>query len=240
MPEGDKPVQPKEAKMVPEKDLLAVAARRDKYKAELAEKDSLVAKLQAELRVAKLNVEDDEEIKAVKEYLLGLADSIDQREKKHSKDLADFEEREKDSRVKALAEEYGVDLDVIKDAEDPEKEALRIVARQAKENKEKAPESVVDLSPSVTTKKNVWDMSDDEFNKKIKDRKFLGVNKNEFTGYLRELGFDGPNAKPRLRIPFPGDSPTVEGWAVKTCLVYVPLVLRKLEIKEIKPIKEAK
>ena len=38
----------------------------------------------------------------------------------------------------------------------------------------------------------------------------------------------------------PGDSPTVERWAVKTCLVYVPLVLRKLEIKEIKPIKEVK
>lgn len=167
--QGQKP-QPK---MVPESDLIAVKkslkSENDKLKEELATIKSQFIESQAELEMANTNVEDDAEVKQVKAYLLGERKKLEKekaefgKEKsKYQEDLTSYQEREKESRVKALASEHGVELDAIKDAEDPEKEALRLKAERLTKEKEeiekKTPESVFEASQTGIVKKQPKDM----------------------------------------------------------------------------------
>ena len=173
MDDKEKPAQGQkpQPKMVHESDLIAVKksmkSENDKLKEELAKIKSQYAETQAELEMAHTNVEDDEEVKQVKAYLLGLKKEVlvakaefEKEKSKYQEDLTAFQEREKESRVKTLASEYGVELDAIKDAEDPEKEALRIKAeRLTKEIEEKkTPESVYEASQTGIVKKQPKDM----------------------------------------------------------------------------------
>lgn len=185
MPEDTKPAHPStegKPKMVLESDLIAAkrgaAGREKQLKEELAEARSAAAKVEAELRVAKLDADDDAEVKAVREYLIKQADEVAANRAKLEKDLGSFQEREGEARVQALATQYGVAVELIKEAEDPEKEALKLYAeRLAKEKAEAAPESIVETGESVTTKKSVWDMTDEEFDKDVAQKEREALSK---------------------------------------------------------------
>lgn len=168
--QGHKP-QPK---LVPESDLLAVKksmkSELDKAKEELAKIRTQLAETQAELEMANTDVDDTDAEKQIKAYLLGERKKLEQEKAevekgkvKYQEDLAAFQEREKESRVKTLASEHGVELDAIKDAEDPEKEALRLKAERLTKEKEaiekKTPESSFETAQTGIVKKQPQDMS---------------------------------------------------------------------------------
>ena len=166
----DEPTNPnKGGKTVPEKDLLAVKAREKKALDELATTKSKLAEAEAELETRATDTDDDEEVKKVREMLVTESKKNANERAALDKDKASLAEERKEARVKTLATEYAVELDDIKDAEDPEKEALRLVnERLTKEKTEKAettPESVFESGSGGGVKVNVRDLSDAEFTK---------------------------------------------------------------------------
>ena len=174
MPEDKKPVQGSEkkpaAKMVPESDLIAFKTgslgREKKLREELVQSTGRVSQLESELKIVKANDEDEGEISAVKQYLLDKEKDIANQRAELDKDLASAKEREKEVAVQTLASKHQVEIDEIKDAEDPEKEALRIVnERLVKEKEDGTPESVFESGTPGSVKAQPKDMSDEDFDK---------------------------------------------------------------------------
>lgn len=168
------PVTPeKEVKTVKASDLFALKEgarkRESQLKAELEEVRGALADANAALKVAKVNVEDDEETAKVRTYLLEQHKELERERKKLEKDLASHKEREREVRAKELASKYGVDIESISTEEDMEKEAYRLYAeRLAKEKEElekKTPESVYESSPGGTVKVQPKDMPTADFDK---------------------------------------------------------------------------
>ncbi len=172
--EAKKPDQ----KMVPETDLIALRegskSREKRLKAELDEAQRKIEELSDKERIARLNGVDDDEVKAVKKYLLEEEDRVNKLRAKHEKDVASYQERERGVRARELAAEYKqrgveVDLDNLLNSEDMEKVALdRYAAFLAEENKRlketKPPEpSVFESTPAGTSKKMPKNMTDEEF-----------------------------------------------------------------------------
>ena len=171
-------------KMVPESQLMAVKNKASeelrRLKEELADKVAELANAKSELEVSHTDVEDDEEVQKVKAYLLSREKDINSKEAKLQKDLASYEEREKESRVQSLASLHQVELDAIKDAEDPEKEALRLVnERLSGELEKKASESVFETGSVGIVKKKVADMDDKEFEEFEQRLKKESLSKSE-------------------------------------------------------------
>ena len=159
----DKKVAPK---MVREQDLMAQKKAKEKALEELAEEKRKTARLEHELKVAKTDAEDEDEVLAIKEALKNQFDEIQQERAKFQTELTAFEGEKKASRLQALASEHGVEIDSIKDAEDPEKEALRLKLERiaGKMAEAPSPESVVEHAPAGgIIKKMPLDMSDKEF-----------------------------------------------------------------------------
>ncbi len=156
-------------KTVPEKDLIAVKMREKTLKDELAGVRTKLAEAEAELETRATDTDDDEEVKKVREMLVADSKKNANERAQIDKDKASLAEERKEARVKSLASEFEVDLDDIKNAEDPEKEALRLVnerlTKEKTEQVEKTPESVFESTSGGGVKQNVRDMSDDEFNK---------------------------------------------------------------------------
>lgn len=156
-----------EPKMVRESDLMAQKAKADKFEKELATIKGQLTQAQSELKIAKMNGEDSEEVKKVKEYLEERDKEVSKREGELNKSLASLEEREKESRVLALATEFGVDIESIRGTENPREKALELkLERLAKEKKEipKSPEeNVFEKGAGGLAKKSILDMSDKEF-----------------------------------------------------------------------------
>jgi len=179
MPEDKKSVQPKPkeekksgAKMVPIADLLAQKSKVKKLEEELAEIKSKFNAVSAELEVAKANVEDDEEVKKVRAYLINQAKEIEEKRTQLDKDLASFKEREREVVAMELASKYEVDKDAILAGDDIEKTALSLYAeRLAKEKEEltkkseesSSSESVYESGAPSIVKKQPKDMTDEEF-----------------------------------------------------------------------------
>lgn len=183
-------VKKPQQKTVPASDLFAVKKQAEKLQEELANTKAELADIKAELEIAHTDVEDSDEVARVKQYLLGLEKQVnakvrdvEAREAKLKEDLASYEERDKESRVQALASEHQVEVDAIKDAEDPEKEALRLVnERLAKEKLElegKTPESVFETVGGGVIKKKIADMNDAEFAQKEKELKAEALSTSE-------------------------------------------------------------
>ena len=182
--------KPKADKVVPEAHFIAFKkgseARERKLKEELAEVKGQVTQMESELKIAKLNAEDDAEISKVKGYLVDEAKKVEkalaevnEKRAKIDEDLASLTEREKEARVKALASEHKVEIDAIKDAEDPEKEALRLVAqRLTKELENKVPGSeIFESGTPGSVKTKVKDMKDEEFDKVWEQKKQEALSK---------------------------------------------------------------
>lgn len=155
-------------KMVRESDLIALRERQRKTLAELAETKTLVTQLRKQLEIAKVNGEEDEAITKIKEYLLDESKKVETFKEELEQRETSLNERDRDSRIKTLATEHNVGYDEIKDAEDPEKEALRLVnQRLVKEKESPAPaeETFESASVGLQPKKPVKDMDSTEFAK---------------------------------------------------------------------------
>lgn len=179
MPE-DKKDQPK---MVPESDLIALKERVRKLTSQLSEKDTKIAELststselQKQLKAAKANLEDDDEVKEVRQYLLDEGARIAKLEAEHKTRESSMTERERKVRAKELVADYaakGLTLkeDDLLTAEDMEKHGSDSYTKfLAEENaklksqpKQGTPESVFDGGPGGIVKKQPKDMTDQEF-----------------------------------------------------------------------------
>ena len=165
---SDQKVAPK---MVRESDLLAVKSQLKGFKDQLSSKDAEIVRLTSELKAAKVNLEDDDEVKDVRKWLIDRAAELDERQSEQEKIKQDIEEREasfkgkeRGSLVQTLASKYGIEIDAIKDADDPEKEALRLVVeREAGEIKTPAEKTFETTPAGGRVKKDVWKMKPDEF-----------------------------------------------------------------------------
>lgn len=174
MAEETKSVQEKsKAKMVPESDIIAfkkgATEREKRLKEELAESKQRTVELEAGLKIAKADTDDEGKLSEIKTYLLEREGTLNERDKEIGKKEKDFasqaEEREREGRVKALAEEHKVEINDITGADDPEKEALRLVAQRLTKEKEETlpPESVFESNTPGSVKKSVKDQTDEEF-----------------------------------------------------------------------------
>ncbi len=149
-------------KMVREADLMAVKAERDRIKGELAEQKNEVVRLAADLKIAKTDAGDEDAVVKVKEALIAHSEEIRQAQDELDKKVTSFNERERGSQVEALATKHSVELDAIKDAENPELEALKIVNERLTSGENPA-EAVVESSGGggLTTKMPI-DMNEEE------------------------------------------------------------------------------
>ena len=130
-----------EPAMVRASDLLALKRKHEKLQGEYAQLKSENSRLTSEVKVAKANVDDEGEASEVRKYLQDLAKETDEKLAKVEERETSLNEREKEVRVQALASEHGVDAELIKAADDPEKEALRLKAERLTKEKEEATKS---------------------------------------------------------------------------------------------------
>ncbi len=150
-------------KVVPESDLMAVKAILKKVQEELSKTKEELTQTKSELKVAKMTEVDDEDVKKVRDFLLNTETELnkkqtelDKREESLKETEASVKEREKEARVQALASEYEVEVDAIKEAEDPEKEALKLkLGRLAKGKEESPAENTFETQSGGVVKKNI-------------------------------------------------------------------------------------
>jgi len=178
MAEDNKPAQSAkdDKKMVPESDLIALKKgsreREIQAKEELATLRGELADTRAELKIAKLNTEDEEEVRKVKSHLVDEDKELEAKREKLNSDLASLGERERGVVAKELASKYGVDVESISGEEDLPSmkiKALELHAENlAKEKEEASKESVYESGPGGTTNKAVWDKTEEEFEADVK------------------------------------------------------------------------
>ena len=157
--------------MVRASDLVAVKKQLEKMQEKLAKAESDRNQFQSQLKIAKTNLDDDDDVKAVRKMLVDQAAEIDAKQAELDEAIkalgekeTDLSKREKVSWVKTLATEHGVEEDAIKDADDPEKEALRLKAERLSKEIKSPAEDVLDSTPgSGIVKKQIKDMTDEEF-----------------------------------------------------------------------------
>lgn len=170
-------------KMVPEKDLIALKERLRKTEEKAAEAAKRLADLTAsnatlerQLKTAKANLEDDDEVKEVREYLMQHDAEVSQKAKDAEARDTSLKERERKVRARELVADYkakGLELteDGLLSAEDMETYAKDSHAEfQAKEierlkNQPQAgsPEGVFESGRGGVVKKQPKDMTDAEF-----------------------------------------------------------------------------
>ena len=183
MPEETKPKESEKTsaskgKMVPESDLIAVKktslAREKDLKEDLAKAQKEVVELTSQVKMLKLNLEDEGDVAEVRQYLINEAKSLDDRKVELDKEKVSLDGERREAEVKALAEKHKVDLEKIKDADDPEKEALRIV------NERLAGGEGGDFFETKTPgqiKKEPKHMTDDEFEAHVKAQEEEALSK---------------------------------------------------------------
>lgn len=171
-------VKKPDQKLVPEADLIALRegskSREKRWKAELDEAKQRIEELTDKERIARISADDDDDVKAVKKYLLDREEEIKKLRAKYEKDVASYQEREKGVRARELVAEYKqrgveIDADALLSSEDMERVALdRYSAFLAEENKKlketKTPEpGVFESTPAGTSRKMPKDMTTEEF-----------------------------------------------------------------------------
>jgi len=128
MPEGSTKVGG-QTKTVSLTDFIALKERTRKLEAQLADKNTRIGDLEAELKVASVDGDDGEAVNTVKQHLLKREREIKDLENSIKEKETNFSEREKLVRAKELALEYQergltVDVEDLKDQDDPEKYLL--------------------------------------------------------------------------------------------------------------------
>ena len=160
---------PNKERTVPEVTFHTVRSKLEKAEKELSQLRTQNAQLNSELRIAKSNLDDEGDVKAVRAQLVEEADKLDKMRAELEQRETGVKEKERASQLQTLVSTYEVDIEQLQHADDPEKEALRLYAKRLKEEKENkspglSPEDVVErASVSTLPKKSVIDMSKEEF-----------------------------------------------------------------------------
>ena len=130
-----------EVKMIPLNDLLALkqasANREKKLREELRVAQGKITQLESEVNIVKTNTDDDEEVSAVKTYLLKQQKDLNEKLAKYEAEKSEFSERDRKFKAQELATKYGIDVSAIEDEENIEHKALELYAdKLAKERDE--------------------------------------------------------------------------------------------------------
>lgn len=173
----------KEPKMVPEWQLLKIKDKSEKLEKELSEANTKMSKidserntLQAKVKTLMTDLEDEGEVKELREYLLQKDGELTDRENKFKEQETSVSKRGREVRAKELAidlKSKGVEFDdaTLLGAEDMEKHASDLyVEFLAKENEKlkttpqaNSPEAVFESGEGAHIKKTVAQMTDAEF-----------------------------------------------------------------------------
>ena len=173
----------KEPKMVPEWQLLKIKDKAEKLEKELSEANTKMSKidserntLQAKVKTLMTDLEDEGEVKELREYLLQKDGELTARENKFKEQETSVSKRGREVRAKELAidlKSKGVEFDetTLLGVEDMEKHASDLyVEFLAKENEKlkatpqaNSPEAVFESGEGANIKKSVTQMTDAEF-----------------------------------------------------------------------------
>lgn len=170
----------KKVKMVPESELLTIKgimrSKEKKWEMRETELTGQVSQLQNQLKIAKANGEDSEEVRLVKQDLIDQAKELETKRSKLDDDLNSHTKREREFRARVIAADLkskGVEVEVesLLDAEDMERHSKDLLVDYlAKENEalkkgpqERSPESVFERGSGGLFKKMPKDMNREEF-----------------------------------------------------------------------------
>ncbi len=165
----------KNVKMVPEYQLIEYKKAAEHREKQAKERESqlsqAVARLENELKIAKANGDDSEEVQLVRQHLLTQNKELDEKRTKHEQDSATLTDRERKARARELVIELkskGVetDIDALLGAEDMDRHSKDLLVEfLAKENERlkaqpspNAPESVFDMGSGGVVRKSVKDI----------------------------------------------------------------------------------
>jgi len=189
MPETKEPVGPEkkgepkkvEQKTVPLSKFIGLQNKMKRTGEQLEQSKREIGNLKTELKVVRVDADDEGEISAVKKLLLEQSEQLTKDRAKLEEDVASHEkERERGARAKELVAEYeqrGVELDVdaLLAEDDMDKFAatkhVEFLAEENKKLKEGTPESIYESTPGGIVKKQPKDMDEKElaeFEKKLK------------------------------------------------------------------------
>lgn len=177
MPDKTTPSKGKEdQKMVPLAELVDIRRkarqREDELKGQLNERDQRIGSLEDELKVVGADMEDDEKIKNVRNYLLLERKKLDGERAKDKKTATELEEREQAVAVKELVAEFRskgveVDAETLMDEKEPRLKCMELYAthleQTAKEEKGTPESKIYETGAHGVIKKMPKDMDDKEF-----------------------------------------------------------------------------
>lgn len=168
-----KPIEPslkkEETKVVPLATLIKAREESKRLREQLEEARGKVSSMEVDLKVARADMNDDDETKSVRQFLLEEKRKLDSERANHEKDLISLQGREREIRAKELATQYGIDVSLLDGEEDIEGVSLRLYAdKLAEENKVlkegKSPESkIYETGPQSLIHKMPKDMTAPEF-----------------------------------------------------------------------------
>ena len=161
MPDEQPVAKKNDQKMVPLDDFLAFKnasrEREKKLKGQLEERDSQISKLQTDLSVSQVDMDDDDAVKSVRAMLKEENKALETSREKYSKDVTSLSERERKVRAMELAAEYGqrgvsIDYETLLEEEDMEKSVLTQYAEFLAEKEKKLvtpsePKSIFETGP---------------------------------------------------------------------------------------------
>ena len=146
MPDEQPVAKKNDQKMVPLDDFLAFKnasrEREKKLKGQLEERDSQISKLQTDLSVSQVDMDDDDAVKSVRAMLKEENKALETNREKYNKDVTSLSERERKVRAMELAAEYGqrgvsIDYETLLEEEDMEKSVLTQYAEFLAEKEKK-------------------------------------------------------------------------------------------------------
>jgi len=155
---------------------------RDEALGKIPDYESQIRKLSADLKTATTNLQDDDEVKQVREYLTQENEEIEKKLKKYNEDITALSGRERKARAKELVMEYkskGLDLkdEDLLGAENMEdwvkSQHLEFLAKENEKLKAQShnpAETVFDGAEGAVVKKQPKDMSDAEFATYVKQQ----------------------------------------------------------------------
>lgn len=163
---------------VPLKDLIALKQilkdKEKKWDTEKAQFNSRIVQLQNEVKIAKADGENSDEVELVKKHLLEQAEQVTKDRSKLDDDLNSYKLKEREFRARDIAstlKSKGVEITVeslLNEEDMDSKSKDLLVEHLAKENESlkkapSSPESVFESGSGGVVKKQVRDMDDKEF-----------------------------------------------------------------------------
>lgn len=173
-------------KTVPEAQLIGLKkgleAKIKQLEVERARAQSRIQELEDSLKVKGLDEDDEDAVSEVKKHLLAENRKLKEEKEKFEQQRSDYEGRLRSVRIRELVNEYGIEAEALSGLEDInliENEALKLRAEKAekliKEKEEEltkvkgTPSGVYETGSPAVAKKDIWAMSEEEFEKYKKE-----------------------------------------------------------------------